>query len=422
MTPKPVPAPWIPTVCRGCTLCCDDVALAPDRRPLEFSQTFCELGKSWYRQQASGPGQCRVAGQPVSLPEAIRAAAQHLKASRSPLICGLAHLSLAEQQHLAILANQLHAAIDVDWQRRSRAFDETLIQVGRITASLGHIAQHASMQVWIDWDPTQTHPRYWERFGQKQPFIWRIRTDGSESNRSLSNPSLQTAMANEPANTRTLVFDGVDAAVEFLHEIRRQWIPPADRPSDAVQPFSEFSEALLSAAGVAFLLGPQAAESRFLTEQSHRLVRQLLESTQAWLLHPRVDGNSAGAEQVLIWNYGFPDALQIHSDRPRWNRSEFAAWNLLESQQIDCVLGCFPAKAAEAGGVPDLAGIPTIALTAGDEPLLPCADVIIPVSQAGWDTEGEVVRFDDQVLLAERVIPTGRPEVLQVLAMLQQVL
>lgn len=427
--PKPTPISRTPAVCRGCTLCCDDVEVARTGGQLVFSEKFCERGRVWFQQQAeaerdSSAGGVRVGGQAAGRTEALPAAAKLLRAARRPLICGLTSLSLAQQQALVQLGQKVGAVVDFDWQEPQLGNSAALQQTGRMTATLGQVAAQADLHLLLEAAPERTHPRLGERLGWAAQPGWRFRT------RALLAESDWLGAAQPRTEVVCRDVDELNDLVWWLRALVRAIGDPAGQcPPQWRESLEHLVAAARTARGVALIGGSELARHSDLALQVHQLARELNELGKTWLLLAGEDDNAAGAESVLTWSTGFPRSIDL---RPialgseqvggtelfhcaaQWNREEYSAARLLARNESDLVVCCVTARDRDAwlnlptGLQETLLRLPRVIFYSSEHPLVAGADVAIPMAQVGWDDSGEVVRLDELTLTAPQLVASAR--------------
>lgn len=420
------PATSTPAVCLGCTLCCDDVRVELRDGRYQNSLNVCELGRHWFQNQAEASGDpranfCRVAGREASLEQALAAASELLAKAKNPLVCGLAHLSTAEQQAMVQIAQRLRAQLDIDWWPSARGNLAALQVVGRVTATLGQVNLQSSGFLLIESAPELTHPRIAERMGWLRQRGWRIRT-----------AELEVGQLPETSHgpVRELVCETAEQLGELVWLIRSRisglGAPLPDCPPGWHALAEEIAAAAGTASGLTLLGGGRLDAQPDLALGVHQLARELNELCKAWLLLASGERNRAGAESVLTWSTGFPQAVNLQRETPVWNRQEYSAARLLEQSQIDCLLAAVPAiDSGQGQQLPlsvqtPLEGLDRIVFHAGEHPLVEGANVSIPISQVGWDLAGDVTRLDELVLTAPRVVSGQRLGLVDLLRRLEE--
>lgn len=416
MSPPPSSrrAPATPAVCLGCTLCCDDVSICCSPGKLSFSENLCSRGRVWFQRQADafferGQGACRIEGREAGLESALEAAAKLLRSARNPLVCGLSHLSVQEQQAAVRLAVQLRATIDVGWGENRDGNLRSLQQTGRMTATLGQLELQSSAFLLVEAAPELTHPRMFERLGWSQQQGWRIR--------SADLPCGTFSQTSRDAIAEIVCSD-LRQLNELIWLLRSQVTGklelPLGIPGEWRQLVDEVVSTARAASGLALIGGSRLNGAPELSLGVHQLTRELNEICKAWLLLANDDENASGAESVLTWSSGFPRAVSLKTGEPTWNREEYSAANLIRNGDIDCVIACVPASDSTAFDVisrdlpQSLRSIPRIVFHCGAHPLVEEARVSIPVGQVGWDVSGDVLRMDELTLTAPRLAEPAR--------------
>ena len=386
---------------------------------LEFSENTCSRGKAWFQQQADafherGQGACRIGGREAGLESALEAAAELLRLARNPLVCGLSHLSVQEQQAAVRLAVQLRGQIDLGWDENRDGNLRALQQTGRITATLGQVELQSSAFLLVEAAPELTHPRMFERLGWSGQRGWRIR-------------SADLPVGNFPETSQGSITELVCADRKQLNELI--WLIrarvsgtlelPPGIPGQWRQLIDEVVATARTARGLTLVGGGHLNAEPDLALGVHQLTRELNEICKAWLLLATEQENAGGAESVLTWSSGFPRAVSWKTGSPDWNREEYSAAKLLRTGEIDCLIACVPASESTAsastrgnvisGDLPQsLHTIPRIVFHCGAHPLVEGAQVSIPVGQVGWDVTGDVLRMDDLTLTAPRLAEPAR--------------
>lgn len=416
MSPTPASrrASTVSAVCLGCTLCCDDIGVSWSPTAIGYSENLCSRGKAWFQRQAEafhewGMGACRIEGREAGLEAALEAAAALLRASRNPLVCGLHHLSIQEQQAAVRLAVQLRANIDIGWDDHPDGNLRALQQTGRMTATLGQVEMQSSAFLLIEAAPERTHPRMFERLGWSRQRGWRLRT---------ADLPVESLPATDAGSIREIVCSSPEELNELVWLVRSLIAGQADLPAGIPDQWRTAAEEIVatarSARGVTLVGGSRLNEQVELALSVHQLTRELNEICKAWLLLATEQANSGGAESVLTWSSGFPRAVSLRNGGPNWNREEFSAANLLRSGEIDCLVICVPAvDSSEREVIPSnfpqsLQSVPRIVFHCGAHSLVEEARVSIPVGQVGWDVSGDIVRMDDLTLTAPRLAEPAR--------------
>lgn len=403
-----------PAVCLGCTLLCDDIGVSWSPGKIGYSENLCSRGRAWFQRQADafherGQGACRIDGREAGLEAALEAAAKLLRSARNPLVCGLGHLSVQEQQAAIRLAVQLRANIDIGWDEHQDGNLRALQQAGRMTATLGQVELQSSAFLLVEAAPELTHPRMCERLGWSNQRGWRIRSA------DLSVDSLPNTSRGNITEVVCLDRRQLNELVWLIRtQVAGQFELPAGIPSEWRELIEGVVSTARTASGLTLVGGSRLNNQPELSLSVHQLTRELNEVCKAWLLLATEQENAGGAESVLTWSSGFPAAVSLKSGSPVWNREEHSAANLTRSGEIDCMVACVPASDSSSWKVissellQSLQSIPRIVFHCGAHSLVEGAHVSIPVGQVGWDVSGDVIRMDELTLTAPRLAEPAR--------------
>jgi formylmethanofuran dehydrogenase subunit B len=324
--------------CAGCGCICDD-------------GRTCALGDAWFAL-GERPPLARIEGREASLDEAVDAAAAILRRARAPLVYGLGGTSIEAQRRAVALAEAIGAVVDAG--ASAGAFQA----VGSSTATFAEIRDRAELVVVWRADPVITHPRLLERLRVKSLVVV---------------DSTRTATAEQGE------FVEVRDDFEALWELRAGTTPLAKR--------------LRAARHLAFIHG---ALDELTALALFELVRDLARDRHAVTLGLRA-GNARGAEDVLVWQTGFPGPVSFARGYPRE----------AHGYEADAVL------AVAAGPPPTDAPIVVV-----DPRASVTANVVIAPAADGIEVAGTVHRMDGVPLPLCATRAAGRPSVENVLAMI----
>lgn len=323
-------------VCAGCTLLCDDIEIdtrADDQRP----KNTCTLGNQYFAQPTSPAQTHLIDGTAATLEQAVKAAAELLRKSQSPLICGLDHLSTEAQQASWKIADIAGATVDTTLTNSGRSSLFSLQKIGKVTATLGEIKSRSDLVVFWFCDPEITHPRLLERINSKAPDKSQriiVVDDRDTATTKLANRFFKVPREN---------------AAELLVHVRNQVAQQANIQASKSEPdtlsaientANELVRELVNAKYGSIFFGQVSEHSRFdvAGDSMARLIRSLNDVTRFVSLKLRSDKNAQSAENVLAWSSGFPFAVNHNLGYPRQNGLEFSAESMLERRQCDAIL------------------------------------------------------------------------------------
>jgi formylmethanofuran dehydrogenase subunit B len=100
--------------CTFCGCVCDDIELHADGERVTEAKNACILGKSWFLNHTAERlyPDALIDGQPVTVDEAVEAAAEFLHAADMPLVYGLSNVTCEAQREAVALAELVGGVID----------------------------------------------------------------------------------------------------------------------------------------------------------------------------------------------------------------------------------------------------------------------------------------------------------------------
>ncbi|MEM2606994.1 MAG: formylmethanofuran dehydrogenase subunit B, partial [Ignisphaera sp.] len=156
-----------------------------------------------------------------------------------------------------------------------------------------------------------------------------------------------------------------------------------------------------------FGMGLTQNETRYKNiEESIRLVQDLNEWTKFVLLPMRGHYNVTGANHVLLWNTGYPFAVDFARGFPRMIVGVTSAPDLLTYGDADAALivASDPAAHLPRKAVEHLSKIPVIVVDAKWSLTTAFADVILPAGLVGIECEGTAYRMDGVPIYMKKLV------------------
>jgi len=391
------------TVCAGCSLACDDVAVAVKGGKLE-SLGLCRLGHE-YCSAALGKARLsspfiREAGKqkPVSLEEALDRATQILSESSKPLLYGWSG-STDQVVKLGLqLARTLKGVFD---STASLEYGQLLSQgleggeAGRV--SLEEVRNRCDHVVYWGANPAESHHRHASRFsvfprGEGVP-------EGRES-RIVTVIDVRQTETMRIANHR-LIIHPPEAELQLLQalikELEGSSAPPGEVAGIPALEFLGLAKDLRNASYVAIFYGsglthtPQADKALSLLAQ---LVQTLNSGKRRCVALPLVSHcNTIGAVKACLAEAGHPYAADFSSNPPTPHPSTPRG---LAEGEFDAALtvgvdalSLLPGPAARA-----LRRLPLVALSPLPTLTTSHATVAIPAAFTGSEAGGTIHRLD----------------------------
>lgn len=412
---QPDPPSWM--VCAGCSCLCDDI-LKPSCSHLSASDellresNLCFLGIDWLKGLNSSSKNC-VLGKETSFEIALSEAKRLLAKSKSPLISGLDGLCTASQSAAWRLADRTRATIDISLSNAGRGGMNALQRVGRVTATMGEVAQRSDFVLLWFVDPQQTHPRLWERVVRPKHDLQRfvVVVDETETF-SAKQANLFIRLDRENGSLALSVLRAL------LTGARLNQQAVAEQTGCEISRWQSLLDRIVSSSYGA-LFSNAASDSEFDSESEllAKLIRVLNDSTRFVNLSLRNDYNAQSAENVLAWSSGFATGVNLNRGFPRSCFDEHSAHSILNEGACDLILlastlGLQVAwKKLGAAAQLNLKRTPTIVLNElGDNW---CKELFQPhveiaVSRPGFSSVGDFCRLDE-VLIPLSKIDSANP-------------
>ncbi len=419
-------------VCTVCGCVCDDLSLRFENGLMIAGDNLCSLSRPWFERLSEAaepekqPPVARIHGRPTSREAALFAATEILKASRAPLVYGLARSSTPGQRAAVALAEQTGAVIDTTASVCHGPSIMAIQRVGESTCTLGEVRERADLVVFWGADPATTHPRHLERYS------------ADPKSETLPNGrhdrTLVVIDSNETETSRTadrFIRVAETRDFELISALRLliagQPVPATVNCGVAASEVEELASLLTNCRyGVVFFgLGiAQQSLGHLVVEALLQLVAELNAHTRFTARRLRIPGDVSGADSVLCWQTGYPFAVNLNRGFPRYNPGEFSASDLLRRNEIDAciVIGSesvadFPDEALET-----LRQIPTVVL---DYPHAECRfqpTVSLTTAVYGVHAAGTAYRMDEMPLPQRRLIASDYPTDEEVLETLRRLL
>jgi formylmethanofuran dehydrogenase subunit B len=407
----------------ACTVCgcvCDDLRLTVSGDRIVRAEKACVLAEPWLLGQNAEPASiAEIESQPVPMEQAIVRASRILREARYPLIYGLSRSSTEGQRAAFALVESLGATIDTTASLCHAPSVMAQQQVGKVTGTLGEVRNRADLVVFWGSDPVKTHPRHWERYSVEP--TGRFIPHGRRNRFVVVADTARTASADEAD-----LFIPIESGRHFealfaLRALVNGSLPEGRDCSGAPLPLlTELVERMKSSRCGVFFFGVGLAR----TESGHCNVQALLQLVtdlnrrgRWYAMRMRVQGNVVGADSVLLWQAGYPFAVNLARGYPRYNPGEFSVQGLLERGEADaCLLvGSETLSWLSPQAIAHLRQIPTIVLDSPDVESAVPATVRFRTAVPGIHLAGTAYRMDGVPVPLRAVLPTRYPSDQQVL-------
>lgn len=325
-------------VCTACPLLCDDILIAADG-----VERACGPGTEAIRdalvndmRSAETASAAWENDRLLDRGEAITNAATMLTSSRRVLVTGLADTTLESITAACDLAERLGAAIDAGLPESARAAGPTIARAGEVTAAFEELRDRADLVIFWCCDPTESHPRFIERFVSPTLADDRPRRTIAVGQRSIL-PDASTHRHLPLAHDRA-----VEAARWLQMRIAGRHAALTDTPFSAT--CGAVEEAIQSADCVAIITNDADDPVGLEAWSVVHLVRTIAHEKHAFRI-PLGAGlsagvaNGAGAAATCTWRYGAAGAI-AHADRlgSLFLPGESDARRLIDRGEVDAVV------------------------------------------------------------------------------------
>ncbi len=374
--------------CPACTLLCDDVDVS------ELEAVDCPKAQSFFQIEVAKDFVHHVDGKPAGLESSIQAAVELLQHSRAPLVCGLENLTTQSQQVAWKIAERSRATLDTTMTNGGRGSIFSLQRTGKVTATLGEMANRSDVIVCWFCDPVKTHPRLLERLSKP----------GVSNRRILVIDDSDTSKASRLGEHVYVERENAAAVLAILRALLVGIQIESDRILETtgleLSQLESLLDVITSAKYGSIIYGQLQGNSAFdlVTDSLTLLIRELNDKTRFVGMKLRTDLNAQSAENVLAWSSGYPFAVNFSRKYPRFNWLEYSAETVLSRGECDAVLLATgvdwqsSVSGLSQAAREQLETIPTVAIS----PVGNCpADISIQVGIPALSQTGEYCRNDD---------------------------
>jgi formylmethanofuran dehydrogenase subunit B len=394
-------------VCPFCGTLCDDLEIdvsVVDNKVVEV-RNGCQIGtKKFY---SSNPSEHRYTKplmrengsfKEVSWDEAIDKVADLLVKAKRPLLYGFASTECEAQSKGVELAEILGGILD---NTASVCHGPSLLaeqDVGVPTSTLGEYKNRADLVIFWGSNPVHAHPRHLGRYSE---FVrGYFRQDGRND---------RFIVVVDPRNTHTAQIADMYIQVkpnedyELMNAIRAELRginidddEVAGVPKEKIKELVKIMKDCKY--GVIFFgMGlTQSISHHRNIDTAICLTRELNDHTKFLITPMRGHYNITGANTVFTWNTGYAYSIDFSRGYPRYNPGEFSSVDCLMRDEIDVsfIVASDPASNFPAAAVRNMFKHPLIAIEPHHTPTSVNADIILPASFAGIETEGTAYRMD----------------------------
>ena len=381
--------------CPFCALLCDRFAIeATASDALKLVGSDCPRATRALGHFSAKPAdvQPRVDDKPVSLDDAIAAAAGILENARQPLFGGLA-TDIAGARSLYTLANRCHAILDHANSAGLLPGLRTLQDRGLLQTTLAEVRNRADLMVVIGSQPARDYPEFYRRCGAGDPV-------------SPLREVVFLGAAVDPAihGAPGVAAHGVAWAGDAYATLAMLNALCSSKRIDAPPALKALADRMLGAKYVVLVWEPgrlPGSQAALLVESINQLAKTINRSTRAGGL--ALAGNDGGlaVNQTLGWLSGLPVRTGVHASGLLHDPHRYAGDRLLADRAVDALLwvasfGPYNAPAADK----TFAALPSVVVA---HPAFAAraagARVFIPVATPGIGASGHLFRLDGVVIV-----------------------
>lgn len=396
--------------CPGCGCLCDDVSLKFEAGQLASFEPHCALGEQWFRAHASTHLPiAEVDGVTAEYPTALRQATQLLEKANYPLIYGLSRSASPGQRAAVALADRIGAVIDTTASMCHGPSIMALQEVGEVTCTLGEVRNRADLVIFWGCHPAVSHPRHAERYSVFAKGRYTDRGRESRKVVMIGDAGKVASWKLSPSGGEPDLIIPVkrDSDFEIIGQLRAM-LKGSSIPN--VSPSCLQLMELMKGCryGIIFfglgLTGSRMWADNEPNSSGHihvaallQLVAELNAVTRFTARRMRMQGDVSGADNVMLWQTGYPFAVDIARGYPRYNPGEFSANEILERGDTDlCVLvGGETIPHFSAAARTHLKSIPTIVIDYPEAPLEFTPNVRFTTAVYGLHAKGTAYRMDN---------------------------
>jgi formylmethanofuran dehydrogenase subunit B len=410
--------------CPGCGCVCDDLAVTVADQRVIATENACALGTAWFHSQADGERlPVQIDGQAADFRSGIARAAEVLRNSQWPLVCGLSRSATPGQRAAVALAESIGAVIDTTASMCHGPSIMALQEVGEVTCTLGEVRNRADLVIFWGCDPATTHPRHAERYSVFPTGTFRPRGRANRTVVMVGDADEVGQWRLDPQGSLPDLVVPIERGRSFETLLLLRQLVFDEWRGEAPTALRQLADAVtrsqwgivffgLGLVGTEMWTGHAAGEAGNVNVQALlSLVAELNQDRRFFARRMRLQGGVSGADNVLSWQTGFPFAVDLSRGYPRYNPGEFTASALLEHQEVDaCVL-----VGAEMVGILSpparayLESIPTIVIDYAGSPAPFSPTVSFTTAAYGLHAPGTLYRMDNVPILAQQLLSSALP-------------
>jgi formylmethanofuran dehydrogenase subunit B len=419
-------------VCPFCGTLCDDIEVIVEDNRVKKVRYACAIGTTKFKS-VNEPTRLlkplfRNNGRlkQVSLESAVDKAAETLLESERPLLYGWSSTGCEAHQIGVALAEEVGGVIDNTTSVCHGPSVLAMQDVGSPTLTLGEVKNRADLVIYWGSNPVHSHPRHLSRYSMFPRGRFK---EGGKKDRKLVVIDVRKTDTAKIADKFLQIKPGCD--YELISALRSvinggkiNFDEVAGIPEEEIRTLAE--ECMNCQFGVLFF-----GVGLTMSPGKHRNIDNLISlaidlnrHTKFSMMAMRGHYNVLGFAEVLSWQVGYPFAVDFARGYPWYNPGETSANDLLQREEVDSclIVASDPVANFPKPSVEYLAKIPLTVIDPYSTLTTEIADLVIPCSVTGVETEATAYRMDTVPLRTRKVLnpPPGISSDVEILKMILQ--
>jgi len=401
-------------VCPFCGTLCDDIEIDVEDNRIKNVRHACRIGTAKFLSVLEGDRPVkpliRKNGEFVesSMKTAVKKTAEILTKSKKSLLYGWSSTSCEAHSFGIAIAEEVGGVIDATTSVCHGPTVLALQDVGCPSVTLGEVKNRADLVIYWGCNPMHAHPRHLSRYTIFPRGYFRER---GHQDRELVVVDVRKTDTAKIANKFIQVEYGKD--YELLGALRAvvngNEVAGEEVAGVKKEDIYELAEKMKNCQfGIIFFgLGLTMSSGKHRNvDNAISLTKDLNRHTKFSIMPMRGHYNVTGFGEVLTWQTGYPFAVDFCRGYPRYNPGETTATDVLQRGEADAALivasdpvAHFPRKSVE-----HMARIPLVYIGPHFTLTSELADVFIPSTFVGIETEGTAYRMDTIPLNTRKVV------------------
>ena len=411
-----VPSPF-------CGVGTDDISVNIDGNTVTVSQNGCSVNTPLF-EQAITDTQPRIAGQTVSLEEAVKKAAELLKNTKLPVIGGCA-TDVNGMRGLLALADRSGAVVDNINFTNARNNFLALQDSGWMNTTLAEVKNRCDVLLIVGTDLEAFAPRFFERYlwtnamfteADKREIIYLGKAPSGDASTS------PTGKAAQVLECATSDLPEVIAVLRAL--VKKQPIRATSVAGIAIIDLQAIVDKLKAAhySVVTWAAGAlNYAQAELTVQTLSEMIKDLNDqNTRCSGLPLAGKEGDQTANQVCGWTTGYPARMRFSRGYPEYDPYLNDTNLLIKDGEADALVWV---HAFNTNAVPPVSDLPTIVIGRSGMTFTKEPDVYIPVGTPGIDHAGHAYRMDNVVAIRlKKLRDSGLPSTADVLNAIEHAL